>query len=53
MLITDQGTLVRTRVQEISSMGRNTQGVKLIQLSAQEHLVGLSPIDGLDDESEA
>ncbi len=49
MLISDQGTLVRTRVDEISVIGRNTQGVRLIQLGAQEHLVGISRIEGLED----
>ena len=44
MLITDQGNLVRTRVSEISTMGRNTQGVTLIRLSKEEHLVGLDLI---------
>jgi DNA gyrase subunit A len=41
MLISDQGTLVRTRVAEVSVRGRNTQGVTLIKLAADEHLVGL------------
>ena len=41
MLITDGGKLVRTRVDEISVLGRNTQGVKLISLSPGERLVGL------------
>lgn len=44
MLITDGGTLVRTRVDEISVVGRNTQGVTLIQLSKEEKLVGLQRI---------
>jgi DNA gyrase subunit A len=52
MLISDQGTLVRTRVDEISVIGRNTQGVRLIQLGAQEHLVGVSRIAGIDDTEE-
>ena len=47
MLITDAGTLVRTRVNEISVLGRNTQGVTLIRLSNGESLVGIEPI--LDD----
>ncbi|MFZ8975095.1 MAG: DNA gyrase C-terminal beta-propeller domain-containing protein, partial [Pseudomonadales bacterium] len=42
ILISDQGTLVRTRVQEVSLQGRNTQGVKLINLSEDEALVGLA-----------
>lgn len=44
MLISDQGTLVRTRVDEIRPMGRNTQGVTLIKLSADETLVGLERV---------
>ena len=32
MLITDGGTLVRTRVEEISLVGRNTQGLSLIHI---------------------
>nr|MBS0021256.1 DNA gyrase subunit A [Gammaproteobacteria bacterium] len=44
MLITDGGKLVRTRVGEISVLGRNTQGVKLISLAEGERLVGLDRI---------
>ena len=44
MLITTSGTLVRTRVDEISMMGRNTQGVKLISLSKEEKLSGIERI---------
>jgi len=44
MLITDGGTLVRTRVAEVSIVGRNTQGVKLINLTAKEKLIGLERI---------
>ena len=44
MLISDGGTLVRTRVNEISVMGRNTQGVRLIALSKNEKLVGMERI---------
>jgi DNA gyrase subunit A len=44
MLITDQGTLVRIRVEEVSLVSRNTQGVKLINLSAEESLVGIQVI---------
>ncbi|BBR52910.1 DNA gyrase subunit A [Pseudomonas guariconensis] len=44
MLISDQGTLVRTRVGEVSSLGRNTQGVTLIKLATDETLVGLERI---------
>jgi DNA gyrase subunit A len=44
MLISGGGTLVRTRVNEISVMGRNTQGVRLIALSKNETLVGIERI---------
>lgn len=44
LLISNQGTLVRTRVREISIVGRNTQGVRLIQLAKGETLVGLEAI---------
>lgn len=44
MLISDQGTLVRTRVDEVSSLSRNTQGVTLIRLANDETLVGLERV---------
>ncbi len=44
MLISDQGTLVRTRVDEVSLLGRNTQGVRLIKVKDNEHLVGVERI---------
>ncbi|HEC18462.1 MAG TPA: DNA gyrase subunit A [Gammaproteobacteria bacterium] len=44
MLITNGGTLVRTRVAEISVLGRNTQGVRLIKLSNGEKLVGIERV---------
>lgn len=54
MLISDQGTLVRTRVSEISSLGRNTQGVTLIKLAKDETLVGLERVQepSADDDEE-
>ncbi|MCW8827756.1 MAG: DNA gyrase subunit A [Gammaproteobacteria bacterium] len=50
MLITNGGTLVRTRVDEVSSMGRNTQGVKLINLTKGEKLIGMERIAESDDD---
>jgi DNA gyrase subunit A len=51
MLISDQGTLVRTRVSEVSTLGRNTQGVTLIKVQEGERLVGVAPIlDAVVDE---
>lgn len=44
LLISNQGTLVRTRVNEISIMGRNTQGVRLINLTNGEKLVGVEAL---------
>ncbi len=52
MLITNGGTLVRTRVAEVSVVGRNTQGVRLIKLDKGEQLVGLERIVDLDNGEE-
>jgi DNA gyrase subunit A len=49
MLISDQGTLVRTRAAEVSTVGRNTQGVTLIRTGADEHVVGLQRIDEIEE----
>ena len=48
MLISDQGTLVRTRVAEVSQLGRNTQGVTLIRLPADEKLVSVVRLDAVE-----
>jgi DNA gyrase subunit A len=45
MLISNQGTLVRTRADEISILGRNTQGVRVIRTKPGEHLVGVARIE--------
>ncbi len=50
MLISDNGTLVRTRVEEISVMSRNTQGVRLIRLADGESLIGVERIVDPDDD---
>ncbi|UCQ01192.1 DNA topoisomerase (ATP-hydrolyzing) subunit A [Edwardsiella tarda ATCC 15947 = NBRC 105688] len=51
MMITDAGTLVRTRVSEVSIVGRNTQGVILIRTAEDEHVVGLQRVvEPVDDE---
>ncbi|MGI1677466.1 MAG: DNA gyrase subunit A [Cellvibrionaceae bacterium] len=52
MLISDQGTMVRTRVDEVSVLGRNTQGVRLIKVKPGEHLVGVERIEESDDDEE-
>ena len=51
MLISDQGTMVRTRVDEVSVLSRNTQGVRLIKLKDGEHMQGLERIEESADES--
>jgi DNA gyrase subunit A len=51
MLITEAGTLVRTSVDEISVLGRNTQGVKLINLGSGQRLAGIERIIALNGDS--
>jgi DNA gyrase subunit A len=50
MLISDQGTLVRTRVDEVSLSGRNTQGVRVIKVKGGEHLMGVERIESIQDD---
>ncbi|HWI23421.1 MAG TPA: DNA gyrase C-terminal beta-propeller domain-containing protein, partial [Lysobacter sp.] len=51
LLISDGGTLVRTRAAEISQVGRNTQGVTLMRLAEDESLQAVERVDAsLDDE---
>ena len=48
MLISSNGTLVRTPVRDVSIMGRNTQGVRLIRVESGQRLVGLARIESMD-----
>ena len=50
MLITNRGTLVRVRMNEISVIGRNTQGVRIMNLAESEKIVGMQGIEELQDE---
>ena len=50
LLISDMGTLVRTRIGEVSVQGRNSQGVTLIRLSDDEQLVGIVCLDVPEEE---
>jgi DNA gyrase subunit A len=50
MLITNGGTLVRTRVADVSVSGRSAMGVKLISLSNDERLIGIERIEMLESE---
>ena len=53
MLITDQGTLVRFRVSDLSIIGRNTQGVRLINVASGERVVGMQRIEDIQDVPES
>ncbi len=52
MLMSQGGALVRTLVRDISVVGRNTQGVRLIRLDEGDQLSGLERVDGLVDDGE-
>ncbi len=45
LLISDKGTLVRTRAAEVSQVGRNTQGVTLMRVGEGEKVIGLQRLD--------
>ncbi|MDP5135500.1 DNA gyrase subunit A [Rheinheimera baltica] len=49
MMISNKGTLVRTRVNEVSEVGRNTQGVILIRTAENEKVVGVAKVDEIQD----
>jgi DNA gyrase subunit A len=53
LLISDQGTLVRTRAVEVSQVGRNTQGVTLMRLSEGEQLIAVERVDELGEDEDA
>jgi DNA gyrase subunit A len=53
MLMSQNGVLVRTPVKDISVVGRNTQGVRLIRLEEGDQLSGLERIDGLAGDADA
>lgn len=52
LLISDGGTLVRTRASEVATAGRNTQGVRLIRLTDNETLVGVVSIEAVSNDDE-
>jgi DNA gyrase subunit A len=49
MVITDRGQIIRTRVSEVRSAGRNTQGVRIIRMDENEHVVGVEPLADIDE----
>jgi DNA gyrase subunit A len=50
MIISDKGTLVRTKVNEVSVVGRNTQGVRLIRTIEGENVVALARIEEIEED---
>ena len=52
LLISDGGTMVRTRAGEVSQLSRNTQGVTLMRLSKDEKLIGIERVDQFEEEAE-
>jgi DNA gyrase subunit A len=52
LLISDQGTLVRTRASEVSQVGRNTQGVTLMRVGADEKLIAVERLDVVEEVDE-
>ncbi|MGB7758105.1 MAG: DNA gyrase subunit A [Salinisphaera sp.] len=53
MLISNMGTLIRTAVSEVSVLGRNTQGVRIIRVADDQRLVGVDRIAVEDADDEA
>jgi DNA gyrase subunit A len=51
MLISDQGTLIRSPVRDISMVSRNTKGVRLVNLGENEKLAGLERVLEYQDEN--
>ncbi len=52
MLISSNGTLIRTAVRDISVQGRNTQGVRLIRVESEQRLVGVARIEFIEEDEE-
>ena len=53
MLITEKGMIIRLNTAEISTIGRNTQGVRLIQLEEGDHLVSVARLAEREDDDES
>ena len=52
MVITDAGTLIRMQVREISVIGRNTQGVRLIDIKSDSKVIGVARVEDEEENSE-
>jgi DNA gyrase subunit A len=53
MLITEKGMIIRLSTADISTIGRNTQGVRLIQLEEGDHLVSVARLAEREDDEES
>jgi DNA gyrase subunit A len=53
MLITEKGMIIRLNTADISTIGRNTQGVRLIQLEEGDHLVSVARLAEREDDEES
>jgi len=53
MLITEKGMIIRLNTADISTIGRNTQGVRLIQLEASDHLVSVARLAEREEDEES
>jgi DNA gyrase subunit A len=53
MLITEKGMIIRLNTAEISTIGRNTQGVRLIQLEEGDHLVSVARLAEREEDDES
>jgi len=52
MILTKEGKIIRTKTKDISIIGRNTQGVKLIDIEDNDKVVGVATIAEREDEEE-
>ncbi|MCP4023469.1 MAG: DNA gyrase subunit A [Desulfobacteraceae bacterium] len=52
MMVTDKGKLIRTSIQGVNVISRNTQGVKLINLSKKEQLIGIARLPEVEDQDD-
>src|SRR5690606_10193665 len=50
LLISNRGTMVRTRASEVSQVGRNTQGVTLMRVGDGERLIAVERVDALEED---
>ena len=52
MVVTQNGIMIRISVQEISTIGRNTQGVRVINLDEGDRVIDMAPLPVSEGEDE-